>query len=79
MKTLNQIKKEINPEEFYRPRQIAQNHWILWYQGGNAYLYILRLISKKRIKAKNFGFGKTPYFRILGSELLRFINKTYRI
>lgn len=78
MKTLKQIQKEINPEEFYRPAQISKNQWLPGYQGKNAYAHILKLIQKRRIKAKNFGLGKTPYFRILGAELLKFINRLFR-
>ena len=79
MKTLSEIKNEINPEELYRPMQIAKNQWMFGFQGKNAYYYILKLIQKKKLRAKNLGLGKVPYFRVPGSELLRFIQKITKI
>jgi len=73
MKTLEQVKKEIMPEAYYRPREIAENNWMIGYRGKNAYYYILKLIKLGRLRAKDFGLGKTPYYRVLGSDLLRYL------
>ena len=75
-KTLEQIKLEVVPDEYYRPMQIAKYHWMIWYEGKNAYYYILKLIQKNKLEAKNFGLGKTPYFRVKGSDLINFLEKT---
>ena len=73
-KTLNDIKKEIDLKEWYRPSQISNYRWMLGYQGKNAYFYILELIKLGKLKAKNFGKGKTPYYRILGSDLIEYLD-----
>ena len=72
-KTLDEVKLEIDPNEYYSPMQIAKNHWVVWFNGENAYYYILKLIQNKKLKAKNIGLGKTPYFRIKGSDLISFL------
>ena len=73
-KTLSTIRRELNPEVYYKPSEIADNNWISCDGKGKAsYYYILKLIKNNKIKARNFGLGKTPYYRIRGSEILKFI------
>lgn len=73
MKTVDDVIKEIDPTQWYRPSQISDNMWMVGFQGKRSYFYILQLIKLNRLKAKNFGKGKTSYFRILGSDLIRYL------
>jgi hypothetical protein len=79
-KKLEIIKKEIDPDGWYKPRTIAENGWIVapnrkgksWI---GSYAYILKLIKAGKIKAKNWGLGQTPYYRINGREILKFLEE----
>ena len=77
-KSTQKIKREINVEEWYRPRTIAEKQWINCASGNPSsnYYHILKLIGKNRLKARDFGLGKTKYFRVKGSDLLRYL-ETY--
>ena len=66
--------KKIITNNWYRPSEIAQNGWIKNSKGKGDYMLVLKLIRKGRLKARNFGLGLTPYYRILGSEIIRYLN-----
>lgn len=71
---------EINPEEYYTPREIRDKGWILNAKGQSnypSYLYILRLIKQGLLKAENRGIGeKLPRHIIKGSEIIRFLQES---
>ena len=78
MKTLKTIKKEIESEQYYSPMKIAQNRWIV--SGGigkSSYYYVLKLIKCNRLRAVDLGLGMTKYYRVLGSDILRFVKNFY--
>lgn len=63
--------KEINPDAFYKPSEIVKNKLIVC-DFKYPYLYVLKLIKKGRLNAKNFGLGKTPHYKVRGSDLLEY-------
>lgn len=67
---LQKAKDEINVNKRYKPREIAKNGWLDY-----CYHSILKLIHKNELKAKDFGLGETPYYRVKGSEILRYIKE----
>jgi len=75
--SMNKIIEEINPERWYRPREIAQNNWICNSKGKGDYYLVLKLIRKNRLRARDFGLGKTPYYLVCGSEIIRYIESFY--
>lgn len=77
MKNIEQITKEVKPNLWYYPQTIAKKSWIVNSKGKGDYFYILKLIKKDCLRAKNFGLGKVPYYRIKGSEILRFVKEFY--
>jgi hypothetical protein len=79
MKTLSEIRLEIDLEKYYSPRKIAENFWITngrGEEGKSNYDQVLRLIRFGKLPAKNFGLGKTPYYRVKGIDLLNYL-KTF--
>jgi hypothetical protein len=79
MKTLSEIRLEIDPEKYYSPREISQKCWITNSNGEEAktnYDQVLRLIRFGKLPARNFGLGKTPYYRVKGIDLLNYL-KTF--
>ena len=73
-KTVSTIRRELNPEVYYKPSEIAKKKWITSNGTGKAsYYYILKLIRNGKINARNFGLGETNYYRIRGSEILKFL------
>lgn len=66
---------EIDPNKWYKPTIIAQNGWIqkpsINVVSSN-YAYVLQLIRNGSLSSKNYGNGKTPYFAVLGLEIIRF-------
>ena len=77
VKTLKQVKKEVTPGEFYRPSEIAKRGWIIDFKGKGRYAYILKLIRLNRLRARDFGLGKTPYYKVLGRELIRYLENIF--
>ena len=49
MTQLSEIKKEIDPEFWYKPRDIAKKNWINNSKGSGDYALVLKLIKKKKI------------------------------
>jgi hypothetical protein len=75
MKSIDYIINEIDPTQLYTPMQISQKKWLYGFNGEVSYYSILRLIKSGEIIAKNFGKGKTPYFRVLGKDLIKYTEK----
>jgi len=67
--------KQINPERYYRPREIATLELITNSKNKRDYFFVLRLIHKGRIRAKDRGLGETPYYIVRGSEIIRYLNE----
>jgi len=67
---------KINPNEEYRPREIADNGWIKPPRGedkDSAYHFILRIINRGQLQAKNRAEGmKVPHYVVIGNEILRY-------
>jgi len=76
-KALQKIIKEIDPERWYRPMEIAKAGWIRNAGNKGDYYYVLKLIKRGRLRARDFGLGKTPYYRVLGSEIIRYLESIY--
>lgn len=75
MKTTEGIK----PDIYYSPREISKKKCIANSRGGiesGNYDYILRLIRFGALPAKNFGLGKTPYYRVKGIDLINYLKKS---
>ena len=72
-KTFEQIIKEVNPNEWYKPKTISDNQWLWGFHGKNSYNAVLDLIGLRKIMARDFGRGKTKYWKVLGSELIRYL------
>jgi len=73
------MQNKINPNKWYKPREIAQNEFITS-TGADVlshYRFILREIANGRLKAQNYARGKEgmKYFRIKGSEIIRYIQE----
>lgn len=75
-KSLFQILKEIDAEKYYQPSVIAKKDWLVGYEGTNPYYAILELIKLGRLEAKDFSRGKTPYYKVLGKDLIKYL-KTF--
>ena len=63
---------EILDDELYKPMQIANNGFILNTKGKRSYHYILSLINKGVLNARDKGTGKTVYNMVRGSEIKRY-------
>lgn len=74
IKTIEERKREIEPEKKYKPREIARNNWIVNSKGKGDYYLVLKLINKNVLRARDVGNGKTPYYRVLGSEIIRYLD-----
>ena len=74
-KTNTEIKKEVNPDLFYRPSEIFKNKWIYNTKGNYLKESILRMIRLKRLEATDCGMGKISYYKVRGSEILRHIEE----
>jgi hypothetical protein len=70
---MNKMKK-INPQEWYRPKQVAQNGWIKNSKNKGDYYLVLKLIARNKLRARDCGLGKTPYFQIKGSDIMRYVS-----
>ena len=60
---------------WYTPRSIAELKLINSSRGGISYNFVLDEIIAKRLFATNFGQGKTPYWRVLGKDILKYKNE----
>jgi len=59
---------KIDPDKRYTTKEVAE----LWNLGKHGDYTIRRRIKKGELTAINYGTTKTPLYRILGSELLRY-------
>lgn len=63
---------DIDATRMYRPREIANNGWILSQRGTRSYFAILDLINAGRLKAVNVGYGTRRFNMVSGAEIVRF-------
>jgi hypothetical protein len=72
--------QEINAKQWYTPREIVDNGWIVSTGNSNDshYNFVLRQIAAGKLKAHNYASGKAgrPYWRVLGSEVIRYKRET---
>ena len=66
--------EKIKIEKFYTPREIFELGVITNRKGKPDYSLILRLIKAGKLRAKNFGCGKKPQYRVKGSDLIKFLS-----
>jgi hypothetical protein len=70
----------IIPTKEYNPRQIAENGWIKNTKEKKDYRFVLALIKAKQLRARNVCLTGEKYYKILGTDLLRYLNSgTYTI
>lgn len=78
IKTIQQILREIQPDEVYRPVDIVSNGWIKDTLGRPNYLYVLERIREGELKAKNVGKkNNKPRYIVKGQDLIDFLNKKF--
>lgn len=63
---------KIKQDQYYKPRDVAKYKLIVSSRGDCSYNFVLDEIKAGRLVGENRGRGKTPYFWIKGSELLRY-------
>lgn len=65
---------EIDPEAEYTPRQISENGWIKNSKGNPDYYFVLTLINRKLLKARDLNpEGQQPTFQVKGSAILEYL------
>lgn len=78
VKTLQQILREIQPDEVFRPLEIVKNGWIKDTQGRPNYMYILERIREGELKAKNIGKdNQKPRYIVKGEDLISFLEEKF--
>lgn len=72
-----EIRKQIDPNSWYKPSEIAEKGWILPIKGKEAkrkYDFITRMIRLKKLSAKDRSTGEIcPHYVVKGSDILNFI------
>lgn len=72
MKDIKDIMK-IKSDDEYRPREIANNGWILNTRRRSDYYFVLKLIKEGILPARNVAIsGNNPYFVVLGQDILNY-------
>jgi len=69
---------EINRDAWYKPLTIAKHGLIKSLRGGCSKNFVLREIKSDRLTAKNVGKGRTVYYAVLGSDIIKY-NKRYQV
>jgi len=73
----SKIRKLVDPNKWYKPREIATLNFILPIKGIEAkgkYDYVTKLIRLGKLPAKNRSTGKIcPHWVVKGSDILDFI------
>lgn len=65
---------QIDPETEYSPKQIAENEWIKNTHGKGDYYFVLKLIKRKLLKARDINpGGEVPAFRVKGEAILEYL------
>lgn len=72
--------EEINPNEWYKPRQIAEFGWVKTpstKEISAIYNYVLKLIKNGKLRAINYAEGEKGlnYYKVLGKDIIDFINR----
>lgn len=64
----------IQKDTYYKPRDISKYKLIVSSRGLCSYNFVLDEIAAGRLTAEDFRKpgGKTPYYRVKGSELIRY-------
>jgi len=73
IKSLEQIKSEVDVNRFYKPRTISENGWMIIFDGKVAYDFILKLIRNNKLRATDKGLGKVPHYLVRGMDLIRYL------
>lgn len=69
----------IDPNREYAPSEIFKNGFILNTKGKADYLYVIRLINRGRLRARNVCLGKhKKYYKVLGSDIIAWKKSTAR-
>lgn len=69
---------EINPNRQYRPSEICKNGWIVNNKNKPNYKYILRLISAKKLKARDGSFADSvKYYQVMGRDIIEYRKENY--
>ena len=64
---------EIEENKLYSPREISDAGLIKNSKGNNDYYFVLKLIGRGVLKAKDYTFGKkNPYYKVLGKDILEY-------
>lgn len=66
-------------QTWYRPREIADYGLILNSRGRKDYYFVLELIKSGRLRAKDYGRGKVPYWLVPESEIARYHDTVTRV
>jgi len=79
IKTIQQILREIQPDEVYRPVEIVKNGWIKDTIGNPNYYYLLDIIKNGEIPSKNIGKQTSEKARyiIKGQDLIDYLEDKY--
>lgn len=62
----------IRKDTYYKPIDISKHKLILSSRGSCSYNFVLDEIASGRLIAENRGRGKTPYFYVKGSDILKY-------
>lgn len=62
----------IDPKRLYRPKEIAKNLFIPNSRGKSDYHFVLRLIRRGKLPARNYGTDSYPLFQVKGEDVIRY-------
>lgn len=64
---------QIDPNKMYSPREVTDQGLIVNSTGKPDYHFVLKLINRGVIGAKDYTFGKSrPQFKIIGSDIIKY-------
>lgn len=64
---------QIDPNKMYSPKEISQNGLILNTVGKPDHHFVLKLINRGVIGAKDYTFGKSrPQYKVIGSDIIKY-------
>lgn len=65
---------KIDPEAEYTPKQIYNFGWIKNTKGNADYYFVLRLVNRGLLKARDLNPGGRSVFQIKGQVLIDYLN-----
>lgn len=68
--------ENIDPNRWYKPSEIAKNKFIVNSVNKADMYFVLKLIRRGKLKADNYATETKPFYRVRGSEIIRFINES---